>query len=248
MTLTNPKPLGWAYGEIFTSAQANSIATQLPYAVDGNAGGTYNNTNPIELTGTLEVGTLIAPDVSGPTAFDDDITVSGDTNTQDISATGDIDATGHVAAAGTVSGATGSFTNVTASATVAAATCQAGTVYATQALRLSTGGGSSYNANVTLTVGSTPQIITIDDGDLTNNRTWTISNTGAVDGSFFIINNLSTTRSITINSPSASPLTTVNNAPATTSDEGSGTINYARTSIILYRYASIWHFMKIQER
>lgn len=51
MTLTNPKPLGWAFGELLTSAQMNSVATQLPYAIDGNAGGTYANTNPIVLTG-----------------------------------------------------------------------------------------------------------------------------------------------------------------------------------------------------
>lgn len=52
MTLTNPKPLGWAYGEILTSAQANSIGTQLPYALDGNGGGTYEPSAPIIVGGS----------------------------------------------------------------------------------------------------------------------------------------------------------------------------------------------------
>ena len=51
MTLTNPKPLGFAYGEILTSALVNSAFSQLPYAVDGNAGGTYAPSDPIIIGG-----------------------------------------------------------------------------------------------------------------------------------------------------------------------------------------------------
>ncbi len=51
MTLTNPKPLGWAYGEILTSAQMNSVGSQIPYAIDGNAGGTYAPSDPIIIGG-----------------------------------------------------------------------------------------------------------------------------------------------------------------------------------------------------
>lgn len=51
MTLTNPKPLGWSNGEVFSSTQASAIGNQLPYAVDGNAGGTYAPTDPIILGG-----------------------------------------------------------------------------------------------------------------------------------------------------------------------------------------------------
>jgi hypothetical protein len=57
MTLTRAKPAGWANGEIFTSTQANAMDVQLPYAVDGNAGGTYAPSNPIVINGDgLDVG------------------------------------------------------------------------------------------------------------------------------------------------------------------------------------------------
>ncbi len=51
--LTNPKPLGWAYGEILTSAQMNTIASQLPFAIDGAGGGTYAlGATALTITGT----------------------------------------------------------------------------------------------------------------------------------------------------------------------------------------------------
>lgn len=57
MTLTNPKPLGFAYGEILTSAHVNSAFAQLPYALDGNAGGTYAPSAPLIINGSgLQVG------------------------------------------------------------------------------------------------------------------------------------------------------------------------------------------------
>ncbi len=62
MTLTNPKGAGWGSGEVLTSTQMNSFGTQLPYAIDGNAGGTYAPSDPIiiggdglSVTGTLAI-------------------------------------------------------------------------------------------------------------------------------------------------------------------------------------------------
>ncbi len=41
MTLARAKALNWGFNEQLTSAQINFIDSQLPYAVDGHAGGTY---------------------------------------------------------------------------------------------------------------------------------------------------------------------------------------------------------------
>jgi hypothetical protein len=57
MTLTNPKPLGHAVGEVLTSTNVDAALVQLPYAVDGNAGGTYAPSAPIIIGGSgLRVG------------------------------------------------------------------------------------------------------------------------------------------------------------------------------------------------
>lgn len=69
--LVNIKPLGWAFGELLTSAQMNSISSQLPNAVDGIGGGTYAATAPISITGQL----ITFDDLT----VTDDLTVSGDT-------------------------------------------------------------------------------------------------------------------------------------------------------------------------
>ena len=70
MTLANPKPLGWGYGEILTSAQANSFGTQMPYALDGNGGGSYSPSAPIIVGGSgLQIAKLRWPAVALP-AFD----------------------------------------------------------------------------------------------------------------------------------------------------------------------------------
>ncbi len=51
MTLTNPKPGGHSIGEKLTSPNVDSAFSQLPYAIDGNAGGTYAPTDPIIIGG-----------------------------------------------------------------------------------------------------------------------------------------------------------------------------------------------------
>lgn len=79
MTLTNPKPAGWSTGEILTSAQANSIGTQLPYAVDGNAGGTYAPSDPIIIggDGLTVTGALTASGASNYPALSPTRTLTG---------------------------------------------------------------------------------------------------------------------------------------------------------------------------
>ena len=80
MVLVNIKPLGWAYGEIFTSAQANSITSQLPNAIDGAGGGSYSLAAPLVIaddTVTISDG-LIAPTISGATEFTGAVTFSND--------------------------------------------------------------------------------------------------------------------------------------------------------------------------
>lgn len=52
MTLVNPKPSLWVAQETLTAAQMNSVGTQLPYALDGNAGGSYTPSAQISLLGT----------------------------------------------------------------------------------------------------------------------------------------------------------------------------------------------------
>lgn len=52
MTLTRVKPADWSTGETLTSAQMNAIDVQLPYALDGNAGGTYAPSGQIIIGGS----------------------------------------------------------------------------------------------------------------------------------------------------------------------------------------------------
>jgi hypothetical protein len=51
VTLTNPKPLGYAYGEALPSGEVNSVWSQLPNAVDGIGGGAYTLTAPLSIDG-----------------------------------------------------------------------------------------------------------------------------------------------------------------------------------------------------
>lgn len=50
--LTNPNPGGWAAFDQITHAQMNSFGQQIVFALDGNAGGTYNPTALLILGGT----------------------------------------------------------------------------------------------------------------------------------------------------------------------------------------------------
>lgn len=86
MTLVNPKPAGYAFGEKLPSAHVNSVWSQLVYAIDGNAGGTYAPSSAIviggsglQVTGSCQVsGPLVASGVVtlGDSALDA-IAISG---------------------------------------------------------------------------------------------------------------------------------------------------------------------------
>lgn len=51
MTLSNPKPGGYAFGEKLPSAHVNSVWSQLVYALDGNDGGNYITVSPLSVMG-----------------------------------------------------------------------------------------------------------------------------------------------------------------------------------------------------
>lgn len=55
MTITDPKPGGWAGNEILTSSQMNNIRTELLKAIDGTDGGTYNLVSDLVFGGPGEV-------------------------------------------------------------------------------------------------------------------------------------------------------------------------------------------------
>lgn len=55
MTLVNPNPATWATGDRLTAAQINSVGTQLPYALDGSAGGSYSPSAHIVLPGAYGI-------------------------------------------------------------------------------------------------------------------------------------------------------------------------------------------------
>lgn len=58
MTFVRANPPGWALFELLTSAQMNIIDSQIPFALDGQAGGSYTPTASIELDG----GSIPNPD------------------------------------------------------------------------------------------------------------------------------------------------------------------------------------------
>lgn len=179
MTLTNPKPLGWAYGERLTSAQMNSIGSQLPYAVDGNAGGTYAPSAPIIIGGS---GVTLTGGINGSVAVATNVTAGGNIT------------------AGTVSAATLASTGALTVATTAAIT---GSLLSNR-LRFTTAVGP--DANTTLTIGTSAQIIVATN--LTADRTYMINDASVQDGDWFIIQNLDVAQSIAITSQSAgTPIT-----------------------------------------
>jgi hypothetical protein len=114
MTLTNPKPLGWAFGELLTSGQMNSIATQLPYALDGANGGPYTLSAPLSIDGdTVTIDQLVAPNISGVTTFANDVVLADDLFvTDDASVTGDLS----VAGSATIGDTAADFLTVNAAA------------------------------------------------------------------------------------------------------------------------------------
>lgn len=108
MTLVNPKPLGYAYGELLPSADVNSVWSQLTHAVDGAGGGSYTLSNPLSIdgdtvtiddleaatanvTGAATVDTLtVTSSVAGDLTLDDDLTVTGSSTFDDVGVGGNL--------------------------------------------------------------------------------------------------------------------------------------------------------------
>lgn len=65
MTFTRVKPLNWAFGELLTSSQMNSLDTDHANAVDGAGGGTYPFTTDIGLTFTGTSNTVPPMSITG---------------------------------------------------------------------------------------------------------------------------------------------------------------------------------------
>ncbi len=63
MTLTNPKPAGYALNELLPSAHVNSVWSQLTLALDGNGGGSYSPSAAVVLAnkGVQVTGIFDAP-------------------------------------------------------------------------------------------------------------------------------------------------------------------------------------------
>lgn len=80
-----------------------------------------------------------------------------------------------------------------------------GMLYVSSQLRLSTQSGT--DSNMTITVGGTGQIIHVHQDTLSNNRVYSLSETNAQSGNFFILLNDSFAFSITVNSDDDVPLT-----------------------------------------
>lgn len=184
----------------------NSIATQLPYAVDGNAGGTYALSGPLTFSGQVVTisGGLVAPTVTGATAFadqvtiNDDLGVTGTTTTADLLVTDDATVTDDLAVGDDLTVGGGAI--VTGSVLAASYTgplVSVDVVRCLEHLRLSAATGPAGTAN--LTVGGNSQLLYADS--LSGDTIYTILDTGAGDGNFFLIFNRSVGFVLTINAP-----------------------------------------------
>ena len=108
MTLVNPKPLGWAFGELLTSAQMNSFGTQIIRALDGTGGGSYTLASPLIIGGssvqitnlTASVANVTSLSVTAAAVFALDVNVTGDVFADDIVTVDDITAGGDITVAG----------------------------------------------------------------------------------------------------------------------------------------------------
>lgn len=75
MAFSRVKVSGWAFGEILTAAQMNSLDVDHANAIDGAAGGSYTLSNPLTIGGnTVTINTLA---VSGNMAVAGDVAVNG---------------------------------------------------------------------------------------------------------------------------------------------------------------------------
>jgi hypothetical protein len=107
MTFAPLRVGGWAFGQILTSADMNQLNEDLPFAIDGRAGGTYAPTGPIVINGdgTLLVGTLASV---AELIVSEGATVVNGISTDTLTATGAVSG-GSLTTTGAVSGANAEF-------------------------------------------------------------------------------------------------------------------------------------------
>jgi hypothetical protein len=130
------KPAGWAFGEIFTSAQANGLDQNLSLAVDGTGGGAYTLSNPLSFSGAA-------------VTFNSQANFAG-TNFGDLA-----QFAGDITVAGKIFGTTAEFSGIAEfqdTVTFAGATFSALTIFNGDT---AFGGNNEFNGDITVRVGHT---------------------------------------------------------------------------------------------
>jgi hypothetical protein len=170
MTLINPKPLGWAFGEILTSAQMNSFGTQIIRALDGTGGGSYTLAAPLIIDGDVvqlseleaTVGIIDALQVNNTALFGSDVNVTGDVFADDLVATDDVTAGGDLSVGGNAS--------------------VGGIIGFTGTGRIKTTGAALPNADTSVDVATARHLYA---APATTAKTYTLSCTNEADGDWF---------------------------------------------------------------
>ena len=81
--LSRANALNWGFNEKLTSAQINAIDSQLPYAIDGNAGGLYAPSSVISIGGS-------GIQITGPAEFQGNVVIDNLGSTNSLSVGGNI--------------------------------------------------------------------------------------------------------------------------------------------------------------
>jgi hypothetical protein len=190
MTLTNPKPLGWAFGEILTSAQMNSFGTQLTRALDGTGGGSYTLTNPLVLAGdVVEFDDVVINDdltVDDDALVSGDLTVGGSLSLVGTAFLGTVAASSVSTGALTASGATALNGNVTLGNSGTDLTTLAGILGFTGTGRVQMTGTVHPNANTAVDVAASRWNSAAPSGSA---KSYTLSCTNEADGDWFAFYN-----------------------------------------------------------
>lgn len=216
MSFSLANPTGWTTGDTLTETQINQIDAEHAAAIDGSGGGSYTLTSPLSISGdTVEIEDLSADSadiaiagiasltVSGTSSLNGNVTL-GDNVSDNITAVGSLTSQNAFLANSTSTfvGASSFGSNVSVTGNVLANTytgplVSVDVVRALKHLRLSAGIGPAGTAD--LTVGGTNQMLYCDE--LSASTIYTILDTGAGDGNFFLIFNRSPGFVLTINAP-----------------------------------------------
>jgi hypothetical protein len=199
MVLVNVKPLGFAYGEILTSVQMNSVTSQLPNAVDGIGGGAYVLANPLSITGdVVTFDTITVPSVVGNTTFSADVTVNDDIFVLDsVFVTGSVE----VGASLQVAGTAYLNSNLSVAGALITPMTTSGTGRITKRLLVpgpnldASLGPKDYDIVMAVTVSAT--------------RAYTIDDTGAVNGDTMLFRNQSGSNYIDIKDPGGATMISI---------------------------------------